>query len=154
MFMRILVPLIVVWLGLVPCPSAEAQPAPQGDEDVHETDAPEQPTAPEQPEPVEHDIIPLFAGDTAPWSGLLVPELQFTEYLQLQFKLDEAQGILDVRTHLMEEQRTIYETAMHEVARPCAESWWETYGFTVGIVGGIIMGVGLTVLGVWAAGQL
>jgi hypothetical protein len=106
------------------------------------------------PEPSDdHPIVPLLLGETAPWSGLLVPENTFLGYLQLELKVKELQGILEIRTNLLDEQRNIYETAIRQSFSD-GPSWWQENGFTVGIIGGLLFGVGLTVLGVWAVGAV
>lgn len=114
-------------------PSSEA--APEGDPSTEPTT---EPTTPEQ-----HPIVPLLQGEVAPWSGLLLDEATFTEYLTLDLKVRELEGVVQIRTELAEQQRTIFEEAIHEAAQPDEESWWDRYGFTVGIVVGVVTGVGL-----------
>ena len=104
-----------------------------------------------EPEPTQHDVIPIFMGDTAPWTGLLVPEGTFADYLRLDLRTQELEGLVSIKTELIEQLQLTYEGAMREVASPNEESWWSKYGFTVGIIGGIIVGGALAALGGWLA---
>jgi len=94
-------------------------------------------------EPESHPIVPLMYGETAPWSGLLVDEATFTGYLTLDLKVQELEGLIQIRTDLAEQQRIIFEEAIQATARPIEESWWDRYAFTVGLVVGVAAGVGL-----------
>lgn len=95
------------------------------------------------PEPEVHPVVPLLIGETAPWSGLLVDETTFTGYLTLQLKIQELEGLVQIRTDLADQQRTIFENAIAEATVADEESWWDRYGFTVGIIVGVVTGVGL-----------
>ncbi len=122
--------------GIVPSPSPTEEETPS--------------VSPEEP---AREVVPVFPGDVVPWPGLLVPETTFVEYLRLDLRTQELEGIIQIKTELLDTLQLTYEGAMREVVGK-EESWWTQYGFTVGIVGGLVLGVGLTILGAWALGQL
>jgi len=93
-------------------------------------------------------VVPLLQGESAPWNGLLVPEATFVGYLKLDLDLQEAQGLASIRASLLEEQQTIYEGAMRQVATISEESWWDRYALTIGIIIGLVGGIGLVFGGV------
>jgi len=92
-----------------------------------------------QPEP---NVVPLEAGQPAPYDGLLVAEQRFLAYAHLQLANDELAGRLGVRDRLLHEtadQLAKARTSAQETAKP---GFWERNDFVIGfLLGAVATGV-------------
>lgn len=83
------------------------------------------------------DHAAMLEDQPAPFSGMLVREGRFIEYLQLQFKVAEMEGRLNVQKNLVLEIERIYTEKLEQATRPTR--WYESpgtnriFGFLLGV---------------------
>lgn len=105
------------------------------------------PVAVSTPEP---DIVVLKAGDPAPFTGVLVPEVRFTRYLELDMKVQDLEGRLKIQMKLGGDLDLYYTKQMAKLAEPPA--WYQ--GTELNRWVGFFIGVGVTALALWGAHEL
>lgn len=98
--------------------------------------------ASEAPEP---GVAPLFEGDAAPFTGLLVPEKRFTGLLNAELKLDITERKLVVEQQYSKELDLTYREKLKEATKE--QRWYETPSFNRWLGFGI--GVVVTVLSIY-----
>lgn len=95
-------------------------------------------------EPAEPAAVTgLEEGQPAPHAGLLLTETRFRSYVDLQLRLEEAEGRIEVRDKLLED-------VGKQVDQARQRSWFESNGIYIGIV----LGMAFTGLAVFGAAEL
>jgi|GEM_PF-4433531 len=87
----------------------------------------------------DQDHAPVLKDQQAPFSGVLVKEQKFIEYLQLELKVEGLEGRLEIQENLVQNIEQVYSKKLEVATRP--EKWYETPGFNRAI--GFIVGVGV-----------
>jgi len=96
------------------------------------------------------DNAPILKKQPAPFSGILVPESRFTEYLDLELQIEELEARLRIQENLVLEVEKVYTTKLEAATRP--EKWYATSEFNRLL--GFIVGVGVTVAVFFAGAEL
>lgn len=98
----------------------------------------------------QEKVVPLKAGDAAPFTALLVPEARLTELLEAELELEKLKKQQKVDEKYMLSMEAMYKLQLAEATKP--PKWWETpsanrwFGFTIGIV--------VTALAVYGGAQI
>jgi len=90
---------------------------------------------------VAQDHAGIVKDQPAPFSGVLVSEDKFTEYLTLELRVEELEGRLEIQENLVQNVEQVYSKKLEVATRP--EKWYETPGFNRAV--GFLIGVGLTI---------
>lgn len=83
------------------------------------------------------DHAAMLEDQPAPFSGVLVREARFAEYLQLQLRMEELEGRLEIQKNLVMEIEQIYSEKLETATRPAR--WYESpgtnqvFGFLLGV---------------------
>jgi len=103
----------------------------------------------------ENTIVSLEKGTPAPFSGILFIEQRALEAGKVRIEYDGLYAIAEINRRLMV---TIIKIADKQLAdadnqiellHNKTNSWWVRNAFAIGVVGGFVIGVGLTGLVVW-----
>ena len=84
------------------------------------------------------DVVTMRKGLEAPFSGLLVPEPRFVQFLEAEIRIKELEGELKLERRLRLTQEQIYTDVLKETSKP--KTWWNSpgtqrlVGFGAGIV--------------------
>ena len=105
----------------------------------------------------EIEVVPMSAGQPAPWSGLLVKEGRFAKMLRLQIDVEELTVRLQIKERLFGEavaalqgQLAKAQVDLNRRAQP--DPWYKSHWFI--FVLGVVTGVGLAIGAVYGAAQL
>lgn len=90
---------------------------------------------------VAQDHAGVLKDQPAPFSGVVVSEQKFSEYLDLELKVEELEGRLEIQENLVQNVEQVYSKKLETATRP--ERWYESSGFNA--VLGFLVGVGVTV---------
>lgn len=90
---------------------------------------------------VAQDHAGVLKDQPAPFSGVVVSEQKFTEYLTLELKVEELEGRLEIQENLVQNVEQVYSKKLETATRP--ERWYEGAGFN--LVLGFLIGFGVTV---------
>lgn len=90
-------------------------------------------------------VVPLLEGKPAPFQGLLVPELRFTQLLQAETDAKDFKGQLDIERNYSGALDEMYSKKLEEAAKP--PPWYDTPSFRTGF--GFTLGVLTTMVTVW-----
>ncbi len=90
---------------------------------------------------IAQDHAGVLKDQPAPFSGVVVKEGRFTEYLTLELKVEELEGRLEIQQNLVLNVEQVYSKKLEMATRP--EKWYESSGFS--LVMGFLVGVSVTV---------
>lgn len=93
------------------------------------------------PVAAQDDHAALMKDQPAPFSGILVKEDRFSEYLTLELQIESLLGKLEIQENLVSNIERVYSIKLEAATRP--ERWYESANFHM--IVGFIVGVGVTV---------
>lgn len=99
---------------------------------------------------IAQDHVPVLENKPAPFTGMLVKEQKFIEYLKLELKVEELEGRLEIQENLVQNVEQVYSKKLETATRP--ERWYESSGFYV--VFGFLLGFGVTVAVFYGGAEL
>jgi len=91
------------------------------------------------------EVTPVQTGKPAPFTGLLVPEDRFVQFLEAEAKLDGAQRELEQQKKYSSDLDAMYRKQLEEAVKP--EPWYMDPRLHASI--GFIIGVATTTLAVY-----
>jgi hypothetical protein len=95
------------------------------------------------------DMVPIMQGESAPFTGMLVMESRFIDYIKLQMRVDELEQRLEIQKRLTVNIENLYASRLQETAQ---QEWYQTPEFNRWLGFGI--GVLVTGLAVYGASRL
>ena len=98
----------------------------------------------------DQSVVPVEKDQTAPFTGLLVPEARFVKLLEAEQEVPVLKGQLKVQTTLTEKVESLYSDKLVEATKP--PSWYQTTEFHRWL--GFFLGVTVTCLAVWGGNEL
>ena len=105
----------------------------------------------------EPDVVPMSAGQQAPWSGLLVREARFSTMLKLQLDVEELRAKLQIREQLfdssvkvLQDQLSKAQADLNRGAQP--EPWYKSRWLVWCV--GLAVGMGVAIGAFYGAAQL
>lgn len=84
------------------------------------------------------DIVPLLAGRAAPYSGLLVPEARYVEFVEAEINLEASEQRLAAQIRFTNSLESMYRGRLEDATKPLA--WYKApsfnrwVGFGIGII--------------------
>ena len=101
-------------------------------------------------EPLPEDVnyaVPLLEGTPAPQDGILLSPEKTKYYIGFKLNYDKLRGLYDKDRLVWQQQRIYYEETIKESNKQIVNlqpTWWEENKLTTGVVGGILIGVGVS----------
>ena len=147
MMRRLLLPLLLCACATVPTPAPEAF--------IPEARRPEQRALPPSPREEklpagvagEEWVLPAEQGATVPKAGLLASEARVARDILFRTRYDELRKVFDADRMVWKTHRDYYEERLHlaqdEIAR-LQPTWWDEHKGSLYLVGGVLVGFGLT----------
>ena len=99
--------------------------------------------------PVTPDMIPIMTGEPAPFTGMLVVESRFINYVKLEIRVVELEGNLRIQKRLTTNLENLYSERLKVAAK---EEWYQTPEFNRWL--GFAIGVLVVCVTVWAESKL
>lgn len=97
-------------------------------------------------------VVSLLKDQPAPFSGLLVPEVRFKKYLELEMENEDLRYQLRLKDKLLTTQEAIYTEQLQQAQKKAEGHIWERPEFNRWL--GFGLGVAITAFAIWGAGQL
>ena len=118
--------------------------------DEPQPEAPAPATAPAKKETLEPRIAPLMKGQCAAFTGLLVPERRYTEFLDAELTAKDLRGKLDIEAKKHDALETMYQDKLKQASEPTP--WYKEPSFNRWLGFGI--GVAVTALAIYGGSEL
>jgi len=98
----------------------------------------------------EGDVVPVLKDKPAPFTGLLVPEARFTQLLEAEIKLSEAEARLKAEQRFSVSLEDMYKSKLAEATKPLA--WYESASFHHWL--GFTIGAAIATLAIYGGSQM
>jgi hypothetical protein len=108
------------------------------------------PAAPAKKTTLEPRIAPLMKGQCADFTGLLVPEKRYTEFLDAEVTARDLRGKLDIEAKKHDALESMYQEKLKQASEPLP--WYKEPSFNRWL--GLGIGVVVTSLAIWGGSEL
>lgn len=137
-------------------PAVQYQGIPPGPRRVEDVALPDRPNPESLPE-AQNYAIPLPQGTKAPKDGILLSPEKMERALELMLSYDELRTLYENDRIVWQNQRGTYEDTLVEANKEIVRlnpTWWDDHKLEIGLVGGAVIGIGLSLGVIYGVDQL
>lgn len=137
-------------------PAVQFSGIPAGPRRVEDRAMPARPDSEPLPDDVNY-AEPLLEGDKAPRDGILLSPEKVARFVAIDNGYNQIFGLYESDRVTWQQQRVYYEETIDQANKEIVRlspTWWDENKFEVGLVGGFIVGVGVTLGIVYGVDQL
>lgn len=146
---------LIVALAVTGCSLKYVTPAtvPPGEARVEDRPLPPDPETEVLPEGIPNDqrVEPMEKGDKATFDGLLIGEGKAAKFERYNSRYKELRVDYLADRKVWAAHRELYETRLIQADKAIHElqpSWWDRNAASLGVIGGLVLGVAMTAAGV------